>query len=80
MKGKIERGNSKIARIVNFAWSLHSPYCGWAKTDSYVDFSSFQQDALKKVFKFCSALRLRFERSEDFVCFSKRYSFKIYFY
>ena len=81
MNGKyIKSDRSKRARIINFAWSLLSPYCNWAVTNEYVDFASFQQDSLHKVFQFCSALKIKFERSEQVVCFSKRYNFRIYLY
>lgn len=66
-------------KITNFAWGLLSPYCPWKVTDNYVEFGSYRADALKKVFDFCSSLRLRFERSESYVLFNKRYNFKIYF-
>lgn len=79
MNGKREKGNSKRARIINFAWGLQSPYCSWAVSDYYVDFATFDKDALKKVFQFCSALKLKFERSETQVFLSVRRNFKIYF-
>ncbi len=80
MNGKYEQGNSKHSRIVNFAWSLLSPYCNWCVTSEYVDFATFDKDALHKVFQFCSALKLKFERSETQTLFSVRRNFKIYFF
>ena len=79
MNGKKVNGNSKRDRIINFAWGLLSPYCGWAVTSEYVDFATYDKDALQKVFRFCSALRLRFERKETNVFLSVRRDFKIYF-
>ena len=66
-------------KIVTFAEEVRSPYCPWQVTDKYIEFGSFREDSLKRVFQFCSALRLKFERSEEQVFFSTRHNFKIYF-